>query len=85
MNHVNESQPSTVGAGPGGEGGFTEAVAGVEHDRDGAAKGVDAVGVTGAVVIEVDLLEEGCSGVGELHGSVAAEEVRGLAHAVDRL
>ncbi len=43
------------GADSGGEGGFAEAVDGVEDDGDGAAEGVEAPGVAGAVVVEVDL------------------------------
>jgi hypothetical protein len=57
-----------------GQGGFTEAVVGVEDDGDAATEGIEAAGVAGAVVVEVDLLQEGCGGVGELQRSVAAED-----------
>jgi hypothetical protein len=63
-----------LGASAAGEGGLAETVVGVEDDGNGGAEGVEAAGVAGAVVVEVDFLEEGRSGVGELHGSVAAED-----------
>lgn len=63
-----------LGARAGGEGRLAETVVGVEHDGYGAAEAVEAAGVAGAVVVEVDLVVEGGSGVGELDGSVAAED-----------
>lgn len=54
--------------------GSPKPVVRVEGDGNGAAEGVKAAGVAGAVVVKVDFLKEGRSGVGELHGSVAAED-----------
>jgi hypothetical protein len=62
-----------LGAGAAGQGGFAEAVVGVEDDGNRPAEGVEAAGVAGAAVGEVDLLQEGFGGVGELQGAVAAE------------
>ena len=63
-----------LSAGAGGEGGLSEAAVGVEHDGDGPAEGVEAAGVAGPVVSEVDLLEEGLGGVGQLQRAVAAQD-----------
>ena len=63
-----------LGADTAGQGGFAEPALGIEDDRDGAAQGVEPLGVAVTVVGEVDLLHERLSRVGELQGAVATED-----------
>ena len=53
---------------------FAEPAFGIEHDRDGAAEGIEPLRITISIIGEVDLLDERLGGVGKLQGAVAAED-----------